>query len=101
MFVYLWLYWVLAAAGTHSSCGEMGLLSSFGAWPSHRFSARGAWVQVLAPRCQSKGSTAVAPGHGCSLAYGIVPDQGSNPSPELAGGLFITEPSGKPSLFIF
>ena len=61
--------------------------------------ALGTWAQQL----QYTGSVSVAPGHrlrscgnslGCSTAYGIFPDQGSNPCP-LAAKLFTTEPPRK------
>ena len=57
-------------------------------------------------RCWLPGARAKAqqlwhPGMAAPWHMGSSQDQGSNPSPELAGRLFITEPSGKPSLFIF
>ena len=50
----------------------------------------------------STGSVAVVHRFSCSMACGIFPDQGSNPSvsPALVGGFFTTEPPGKP-LFSF
>ena len=44
------------------------------------------------------GSVVVARGLGCSVARGVVQDQGLNErvSPELAGGFFTTEPAGEP-----
>ena len=38
----------------------------------------------------------MAHGLSCSTACGIFPDQGSNPSPELAGRFLATAPPGKP-----
>ena len=45
-------------------------------------------------------SVAVAHVLSYSKACGIFPDQGSNPSPALAGGFFTTEPPGKPLLVL-
>ena len=52
---------------------------------------------VAAPRLQSTGSIVMIPGPSCSMACGIIPDQGLNPmSPTLAGEFFTTEPPRKP-----
>ena len=60
-----------------SSCSEQGLLFSRVAWTSHcdGFSCYGAQT----PGCL--GSAAAACGISCSTAYGIFPQQGSNPCP--------------------
>ena len=42
-FIYVWLCWVCIAAGSLSSCGEWGLLFSYGAWASLVF---GPWPQL-------------------------------------------------------
>ena len=57
-----------------------------------------AWTSgVAAPGTHNTGAIVVAHGLSCSAAYGIFPDQGSNPvSPALAGGFFTTQPPGKP-----
>ena len=57
---------------------------------------------VVAPGLQSSGSTAVV--HGASLLLGTstLPGPGNEPvSPAPAGGLFTTEPPGKPSKAFF
>ena len=47
---------------------------------------------VAAPRLQSTGSIVMIPGPSCSMACGIIPDQGLNPmSPTLAGEFFRAE----------
>ena len=54
-------------------------------------------LAVAAPRLQSTGSIVMIPGPSCSMACGIIPDQGLNPmSPTLAGEFFTTEPPRKP-----
>ena len=77
-----------------SSCGEWGLLPSWGAWAFHggglsccRARALGTGLQQLqpagsvagAPRHWSTGSVIVARGFSCSMVCGILQDQGSNP----------------------
>ena len=76
-FIYLWLCWVfvsvrglspVAASGGHSSSRCAGLSLS---WPL--------LLQSTGSRCA--GSVIVAHGLSCSAAWGIFPDQGSNPCP--------------------
>ena len=76
------------------SCGEQWLLSSCGAWVSHcggfSCAARALCTQALQLRCvgsvvvapglQSTGLVLVAHEYSCSVACGVFPDQGSNPS---------------------
>ena len=92
MFVYFWLCWVFSAAGLFLKLQRAGLLSRPGARASHcgGFSCCGA--RALAITC----SVISVHGLSCSEARGIFPDQGLNPSPALAGGLFTTESLGKP-----
>ena len=76
-----------------SSCGEWGLLSSWGARASHcsGFSHRGAQalgcsgsvpaaqgLSILAPGLQSSGSAGVLHRLSCSKSCGLFPDQGLN-----------------------
>ena len=72
LFIILWLCWVfvsvrglslVAASGSHSSLRCAGLSLS--------------WPLLL----RSTGSVVVAHGPSCSVACGILPDQGSNPCP--------------------
>ena len=72
LFIYFWLCWVFvsarglspaAASGGHSSSRCAGLSPS--------------WPLLL----RSMGSAVVAHGPSCSMACGILPDQGSNPCP--------------------
>ena len=95
-----------------SSCRQQGLLSSCGAQASHwggfscgaralgsmSFSSCLMGLVVATPRLQSTGSVIVAHGLSCSLACGILLDQGSNSCllHRLAGRFFTTEPPGKP-----
>ena len=74
---YLWLCWVfvsvrglslVAASGGHSSSRRAGLSLS-----------RPLLLRSTGSRCA--GSVIVAHGLSCSAAYGIFPDQGSNPCP--------------------
>ena len=87
-----------------SSCGKWGLLSSWGAWLSHCGGlSSGEWVpegtgfgihssQALEHRFSSCGTQAQLPG----CMWGL-PGPGVEPrSPALTGGLFTTEPPGKP-----
>ena len=77
LFIYLWLCWVfvsvrglspVAASGSHSSlrCTGLSLL-----WP----------LPLRSTVSRRAGSVVVAHGPSCSVACGIFPDQGSNPSP--------------------
>ena len=77
LFIYLWLCWVfvsvrglslVAASGGHSSSRCVGLSLS-----------RSLLLQSTGSR--HAGSVIVAHGPSCSMAYGILPDQGSNPCP--------------------
>ena len=56
-----------------------------------------AWASVVA----ACGLSSVAPGLSCTSACGILPDQGSNLSPVLAGGFFSPESPGKPYFIFF
>ena len=76
LFIYLWLCWVfvsvrglsLVASGGHSSsrCTDLSL-----SWP----------LLLRSTSSRRAGSVVVAHGPSCSVAYGILPDQGSNPCP--------------------
>ena len=85
------------------SCGEQGLLSSCGAQASScgAFSCCRVWALgcqtpvVVASELQSTGSVVVLHGLSCSVAHGILLDQGSNPCP-LQGRFLTTGPPGKP-----
>ena len=77
LFIYLWLCWVfvsvrglslVVASGGHSSSRCAGLSPS---WPLP--------LRSTGSRCA--GSVIVAHGPSCSVACGILPDQGSNPCP--------------------
>ena len=77
LFIYLWLCWVfvsvrglslVVASGGHSSSRCAGLLLS-----------RPLLLWSTGSRCA--GSVIVAHGPSCSVACGILPDQGSNPCP--------------------
>ena len=77
LFTYLWLCWVfvsvrglslVVASRGHSSSRCAGLSLS---WPL--------LLRSTGSRCA--GSVIVAHGPSCSVAYGILPDQGSNPCP--------------------
>ena len=77
LFIYLWLCWVfvsvrglslVAASGGHSSSQCAGLSLS-----------RPLLLRSTGSRCT--GSVIVAHGPSCSAAFGIFPDQGSNPCP--------------------
>ena len=50
---------------------------------------------VTEHRLWAQASVVVGHGLSCSSACGILPDQGSNPSSELAGGFLTTGPPGK------
>ena len=52
--------------------------------------------EVAVPRLWSPGSIAVTQGLSCSVACGVLPDQGLSPCSLLAGRFFATEPSEKP-----
>ena len=63
----------------------------------------GTWaLVVVTPRLWSTGSVAVGHGLSCSEAYGIFPDQGSNPRllHWQADGFFSTEPPGIPDFYV-
>ena len=77
LFIYLWLCWVFvsvrglplaAASGGHSSSWCAGLSLS----RPHLLRSTGS---------RRAGSVVVAHGPSCSVACGILPDQGSNPCP--------------------
>ena len=77
LFIYVWLCWVLvsvrglslvAASGGHSSSQCTGLSLS-----------RPLLLRSTGSR--RAGSVVMAHGSSCSTAYGILPDQGSNPCP--------------------
>ena len=79
LFIYFWQCWVfvsvgglspVAASGGHSSswCTGLSLL-----WP----------LLLQSTGSGRAGSVVVAHGPSCSTAYGIFPDQGSNPCPLL------------------
>ena len=89
---YFWLCWVfvsvrglspVAASGGHSSSRCTGLSLS-----------RPLLLRSTGSR--RAGSVVVAHGPSCSAACGILPDQGSNPCPLLAGRFSTTAPPGKP-----
>ena len=88
--------------GLFSSCGEQGLLSSGGAWASHRSGSSCCGARALVPTDLStaapglKSPDPVAVMHG--LSCGLPTPGVELTSPALAGGLFFTtEPPGKPS----
>ena len=94
--------------GLFSSCGEQGLLSSGGAWASHRSGSSCCGARALG--CTSLGSCGSraaehrlgSRGAQASLLHGIwdLPGPGREPrSPALAGGFFTTEPPEKPHIF--
>ena len=97
LFIYLWLCWVfvsvqglslVAASGGDSSSWCMGL----------------SLLRPLLLRSTGSrraGSAIVAHGPSRSAACGIFPDQGSNPSPALAGRFSTTAPPGKPCHFLY
>ena len=96
IFIYFWLCWVfvsvrglslVAASGGHSSSWCAGLSLSRPLLLQSTGSSRA-------------GSVIVAQGPSCSVAFGILPDQGSNPCP-LAGRLSTTAPPGKPVWVFF
>ena len=77
LFIYFWLCWVfvsvrglslVVASGGHSSSQCTGLSLS---WP----------LLLRSTGSRSAGSVVVAHGPSCSAAFGIFPDQGSNPCP--------------------
>ena len=97
-----------------NSCSEQGLLSSCGAWLLivvvsliAEQGLHGTWALVVAAHGLNSGSSR-ALGHrfnsfglSCSVAHGILLDQGSPVSPTLSGGFFITDPPGKPGIIYF
>ena len=77
LFIYLWLFWVfvsvrglslVVASGGHYSSRCVGLSLS---WP----------LLLRSTGSRRSGSVVVAHGPSCSVACGILPDQGSNPCP--------------------
>ena len=77
LFIYLWLCWVfvslqglspVAASGGHSSSRCAGLSLS---WP----------LLLRSTGSRHAGSATVVHRVSCSAAFGILPDQGSNPCP--------------------
>ena len=84
-YMYVCMYVFLAVLGlcycmrTFSSCSEWVLLSSCDAWASHRggSSCYGAQAPGL------MGSVVMEHELCCSIAHGILPDQGLNPCPLL------------------
>ena len=96
LFIYIWLRWVFVAACGLSLVAASGGYSSLWWQASHcsGFSCCGAWTLgtqasvVVARGLSSCGSRALerrlnsrAHGFSCSVAWGIFPDQGSNPCP--------------------
>ena len=81
--------------GLLSSCSKQGLLSSCGTGASHcsGFSCCRAW----ALGCSS--SAAVVQALSCPVACVNFLDQGSSPSPALAGGFLTTGPPGKSLIY--
>ena len=92
--------------GLFSSCGKQGLLSSGGAWASHRGGSSCCGARALvptdlstaAPGLESPGPVAVMRGLSCSATCGLLRPGVELASPALAGGrFFTTEPPGMPS----
>ena len=89
LFIYVWLYWVFVAARGLSLVASSGGYSSLRStslsprWPLSLRSAgsRHTGSVVVARGPQSAGSAVVAHGLSCSVACGILLDQGSNPCP--------------------
>ena len=79
-------------ARASSSCSKQGLLAAVTSLVEHGPQGMQASI-VAAPRLWSTGSTAVAQELTFSVAQGIFPDQGSDPSmsPALAGGFSTIE----------
>ena len=116
--LYLSTYLFLAALGLRcytqalSSCGEWGLLPSCGAVASLVAESRlqGQRLQQRQHMCSAIttcwlegtwASVVMVHGLSCSAAYGIFPDQGSNPlSPVLSGRFLSTMPPGKSPIFV-
>ena len=122
IFIYLFIYLFLALQGlcccvwAFSSCGQRGLLfvaacelltAVASLVAQHGSQAQAQQLQhvgsvVVAHGLQSTGSVVVAHGLSCSAAWGIFPDQGSNPCPPaLAGGFLTTVPPEKSPRIIF
>ena len=97
LFIYFWLHWVsvtahglslVAASGGHSSPHYTGFSLRW-PLPPQSMGSRHAGFQQLwhtgpaaaAHGLQSAGSAAVTHGPSCSVARGILPDQGPNPRP--------------------
>ena len=88
IYLFFWLRWVFVVVrGLFSGCGQRGLLLR---WllllrsTGSRCRLQQLWHAgsvVMACRLQSTGSVVVVHGLSCSVAYGIFPDQGSNPRP--------------------
>ena len=77
LFIYLTALGLCCHTQAFSVCSAWGLLSSCRVWVSYccGFSCCKAWG------LGHTGSTVVAHGLSCSMAYGIFPDKGSNPCP--------------------
>ena len=96
--INFWLCWVfvsvrglplVAASGGHSSLWCAGLSLS---WP----------LLLRSTGSKHAGSVFVAHGPSCSVACGILPDQGSNPCPlHWQADFSTTAPPGKPKLLLF
>ena len=87
---YFWLCWVFIAVWAFLYLQQAGhtlwlRCTGFSSWcfsccrAQARTGSRARASVVAAPRLQSTGSVVVGCGLSCSLAYGIFPDQGSNP----------------------
>ena len=76
LFVYFWLCWVFVSVRGLSLIAASGATLHRGARASHY---RGLSLWSTGSRCT--GSVVVAHGPCCSVACGILPDQGSNPCP--------------------
>ena len=72
-------------------CSELGL------WGALASVDAASGLTVAAPRLSSRGSVVEAHGLSCCVASGIFPVRVEPLSPALVGGVFTTEPPGKPS----
>ena len=106
IFIHFWLCWVFVTVWLFSSCGQRGLLSTCSVRASHYggfsccraqalgdsgFGSCGGWAQ-LELRLNSCDVWALLPHSMWDL-----PGSGIEPvSPAFAGGVFTTEPPGKP-----
>ena len=77
LFIYFWLCWVFV------SVRGLSLVVASGGHPSSRCTGLSLSLPLLLRSTGSRraGSVVVAHGPGCSVACGILPDQGSNPCP--------------------